>query len=150
MILAAYAYAAQIYCDFSGYTDIAIGVALLTGFVFPQNFRSPYRSISFREFWQRWHITLSRFLRDFLYIPLGGNRGGRWKTARNLMLTMVLGGLWHGAAWGFILWGTRARRGAGHRAPAARPREGAARCGCAGPSCSTWWCWPGCCSGPRP
>ena len=106
VILAAYAYAAQIYCDFSGYTDIAIGVALLTGFVFPQNFRSPYRSISFREFWQRWHITLSRFLRDFLYIPLGGNRGGRWKTARNLMLTMVLGGLWHGAAWGFILWGT--------------------------------------------
>ncbi|HEX5909171.1 MAG TPA: MBOAT family O-acyltransferase [Thermoleophilaceae bacterium] len=106
VLLAAYAYAAQIYCDFSGYTDIAIGVALLAGFVFPQNFRSPYRSISFREFWQRWHITLSRFLRDFLYIPLGGNRGGRWKTARNLMLTMVLGGLWHGAAWGFVLWGT--------------------------------------------
>ena len=105
-ILAAYAYAAQIYCDFSGYTDIAIGVALLTGFVFPQNFRSPYRSVSFREFWQRWHITLSRFLRDFLYIPLGGNRGSRLKTARNLMLTMVLGGLWHGAAWGFVLWGT--------------------------------------------
>jgi len=106
VILAAYAYAAQIYCDFSGYTDIAIGVALLCGFVFPQNFRGPYRSISFREFWQRWHITLSRFLRDFLYIPLGGNRGGRFKTARNLMLTMVLGGLWHGAAWGFVLWGT--------------------------------------------
>jgi alginate O-acetyltransferase complex protein AlgI len=104
--LAAYAYAAQIYCDFSGYTDIAIGVALLCGFVFPQNFASPYRSASFREFWQRWHITLSRFLRDFLYIPLGGNRGGRWQTARNLMITMVLGGLWHGAAWGFVLWGT--------------------------------------------
>ena len=74
--LAAYAYAAQIYCDFSGYTDIAIGVALLMGFVFPQNFNSPYRATSFREFWRRWHITLSRFLRDFLYIPLGGNRGG--------------------------------------------------------------------------
>jgi alginate O-acetyltransferase complex protein AlgI len=104
--LAAYAYAAQIYCDFSGYTDIAIGVALLMGFVFPQNFNSPYRATSFRDFWRRWHMTLSRFLRDFLYIPLGGNRGGKWKTARNLMLTMVLGGLWHGAAWGFILWGT--------------------------------------------
>ena len=76
MILAAYAYAAQIYCDFSGYTDIAIGVALLMGFVFPQNFHSPYRARSFREFWRRWHITLSRYLRDFLYIPLGGNRGG--------------------------------------------------------------------------
>jgi alginate O-acetyltransferase complex protein AlgI len=104
--LAAYAYAAQIYCDFSGYTDIAIGVALLMGFVFPQNFNSPYRATSFRDFWRRWHMTLSRFLRDFLYIPLGGNRGGPWKTARNIMITMVLGGLWHGAAWGFILWGT--------------------------------------------
>jgi alginate O-acetyltransferase complex protein AlgI len=104
-LLAAYAYAAQIYCDFSGYTDIAIGVALLMGFVFPQNFNSPYRATSFRDFWRRWHMTLSRFLRDFLYIPLGGNRGGKWKTARNLMLTMTLGGLWHGAAWGFLLWG---------------------------------------------
>jgi D-alanyl-lipoteichoic acid acyltransferase DltB (MBOAT superfamily) len=103
--LAAYAYAAQIYCDFSGYTDIAIGVALLMGFVFPQNFDSPYRATSFRDFWRRWHMTLSRFLRDFLYIPLGGNRGGKWKTARNLMITMTLGGLWHGAAWGFVLWG---------------------------------------------
>ena len=104
--LAAYAYAAQIYCDFSGYTDIAIGVALLMGFVFPQNFNSPYRATSFRDFWRRWHMTLSRFLRDFLYIPLGGNRGGPWRTARSIMITMVLGGLWHGAAWGFILWGT--------------------------------------------
>jgi len=109
--LAAYAYAAQIYCDFSGYTDIAIGVALLMGFVFPQNFNSPYRATSFRDFWRRWHMTLSRFLRDFLYIPLGGNRDGKWKTARNLMVTMVLGGLWHGAAWGFVLWG--ALHGAG-------------------------------------
>jgi alginate O-acetyltransferase complex protein AlgI len=105
VVLAAYAYAAQIYCDFSGYTDIAIGVALLMGFVFPQNFNSPYRAASFRDFWRRWHMTLSRFLRDFLYIPLGGNRGGKWKTARNLMITMTLGGLWHGAAWGFVLWG---------------------------------------------
>ena len=105
VILAAYAYAAQIYCDFSGYTDIAIGAALLMGFVFPQNFNSPYRATSFRDFWRRWHMTLSRYLRDFLYIPLGGNRGGKLKTARNLMLTMLLGGLWHGAAWGFVLWG---------------------------------------------
>jgi D-alanyl-lipoteichoic acid acyltransferase DltB (MBOAT superfamily) len=103
--LAAYGYAAQIYCDFSGYTDIAIGVALLMGIVFPRNFNSPYRATSFRDFWRRWHITLSHFLRDFLYIPLGGNRHGRLQTARNIMITMLLGGLWHGAAWGFVLWG---------------------------------------------
>jgi alginate O-acetyltransferase complex protein AlgI len=105
VIFGAYAYAAQIYCDFSGYTDMAIGLALLLGVVFPQNFNRPYRSRSIREFWRRWHITLSRFLRDYLYIPLGGNRGSRLFTARNLMLTMLLGGLWHGAAWGFVLWG---------------------------------------------
>ena len=87
--LAAYAYTAQIYCDFSGYTDMAIGLALLMGYVFPQNFRSPYRATGFSDFWRRWHMTLSRFLRDFLYIPLGGNRKGKWKTYRNLMLTMV-------------------------------------------------------------
>src|SRR3954471_22218823 len=103
--LAAYSYTAQIYCDFSGYTDIAIGLALLMGFVFPQNFDRPYRSLGVREFWRRWHMTLSRFLRDFLYIPLGGNRGGRWFVYRNLLITMVLGGLWHGAAWTFVLWG---------------------------------------------
>ncbi|MEA2291134.1 MAG: alginate O-acetyltransferase complex protein AlgI [Solirubrobacteraceae bacterium] len=103
--LACYAYAAQIFCDFSGYTDIAIGLALLMGFVFPQNFHRPYASLGFQEFWRRWHMTLSRFLRDFLYIPLGGNRGGRIFTARNLMLTMLLGGLWHGAAWTFVIWG---------------------------------------------
>jgi len=106
VLLASYAYAVQIFCDFSGYTDIAIGLALLMGFVFPQNFDRPYRARTFREFWRRWHMTLSRFLRDFLYIPLGGSRGGKLKTARNLMITMVLGGLWHGAAWGFVLWGT--------------------------------------------
>ena len=105
VIFGSYAYAAQIYCDFSGYTDMAIGLALLLGIVFPQNFNRPYRSRSIREFWRRWHITLSRFLRDYLYLPLGGNRGGRLATARNLMITMLLGGLWHGAAWGFVLWG---------------------------------------------
>ncbi len=103
--LAAYAYAAQIYCDFSGYTDMAIGLALLMGVRFPQNFNRPYRALSFQDFWRRWHMTLSRFLRDFLYIPLGGSRGGEWRTARNLMVTMLLGGLWHGAAFGFIIWG---------------------------------------------
>jgi D-alanyl-lipoteichoic acid acyltransferase DltB (MBOAT superfamily) len=104
-ILATLAYAAQIYCDFSGYTDIAIGLALLMGFVFPQNFNNPYRATGFRDFWRRWHMTLSRFLRDYLYIPLGGSRGSRLFTYRNLMITMVLGGLWHGAAWTFVLWG---------------------------------------------
>src|SRR3954454_23256861 len=103
--LAAYAYTAQIYCDFSGYTDLAIGLALLMGYVFPQNFRAPYRSTGFQDFWRRWHMTLSRFLRDFLYIPLGGNRKGKVRTYINLFLTMVLGGLWHGAAWTFVLWG---------------------------------------------
>jgi alginate O-acetyltransferase complex protein AlgI len=104
-ILAAYGYAAQIFCDFSGYTDMAIGLALLMGFVFPQNFNSPYRATGFRDFWRRWHMTLSRFLRDYLYIPLGGNRKGRVRTYINLMATMVLGGLWHGAAWNFVAWG---------------------------------------------
>jgi D-alanyl-lipoteichoic acid acyltransferase DltB (MBOAT superfamily) len=103
--LASYAYAAQIFCDFSGYTDIAIGLALLMGFVFPQNFNRPYRAIGLQDFWRRWHMTLSRFLRDFLYIPLGGNRGSRLFTYRNIILTMLLGGLWHGAAWTFVLWG---------------------------------------------
>jgi alginate O-acetyltransferase complex protein AlgI len=105
VLLAAYGFAAEIYCDFSGYTDMAIGLALLLGYVFPQNFRSPYRATGFRDFWRRWHMTLSRFLRDDLYIPLGGNRGGRLLTYRNLMITMVLAGLWHGAAWTFVLWG---------------------------------------------
>ncbi len=103
--LAMYAYAIQIYADFSGYTDIAIGIALLLGFRFPKNFDNPYRSLSIQEFWRRWHMTLSRWLRDYLYIPLGGNRGGSIATYRNLMLTMVLGGLWHGASWTFVVWG---------------------------------------------
>ncbi len=125
VLLAAYAYAAQIYCDFSGYTDIAIGLALLMGFVFPQNFNSPYRATGFRDFWRRWHMTLSRFLRDFLYIPLGGSRGGRAKTYRNLMITMVLGGLWHGAAWTFVIWGAYQRDDARDRARARRPDQDA-------------------------
>jgi alginate O-acetyltransferase complex protein AlgI len=100
-----YAYAIQIYADFSGYTDIAIGVALLLGIRFPQNFDAPYRSLSVQEFWRRWHMTLSRWLRDYLYIPLGGNRGSTLFVYRNLFLTMVLGGLWHGADWTFVIWG---------------------------------------------
>ena len=98
-------YSFQIYCDFSGYSDIAIGLARILGFDFPDNFRKPYFSQNFSEFWQRWHISLSGWLRDYLYIPLGGSRGSRWFTFRNLMITMLLGGLWHGAAWVFVLWG---------------------------------------------
>lgn len=98
-------YSFQIYCDFSGYSDIAIGLARMMGFDFPMNFRTPYFSKSFSEFWTRWHITLSSWLRDYLYIPLGGNRNGTLMTYRNLMLTMLLGGLWHGASWTFVVWG---------------------------------------------
>ncbi len=105
LITAFYGYAIQIYADFSGYTDIAIGIALLLGFDFPKNFDSPYRSLSVTEFWRRWHMTLSRWLRDYLYIPLGGNRGSKLFTYRNLFLTMLLGGLWHGAQWNFVVWG---------------------------------------------
>jgi len=104
LLLAVYGYAVQIYCDFSAYTDIAIGVAALLGYRFPQNFDQPYRAAGLREFWRRWHISLSSWLRDYLYIPLGGNDGG-WRRTRNLMITMLLGGLWHGAAWTFVLWG---------------------------------------------
>jgi len=103
--VAVYGFAVQIYADFSGYTDIAIGIALLLGFRFPQNFDAPYTSTSIQDFWRRWHMTLSRWLRDYLYVPLGGNRNGATATYRNLMLTMVLGGLWHGAAWTFVVWG---------------------------------------------
>lgn len=103
--LALLAYAGQIYCDFSGYSDMAIGAAKMLGYRFPKNFRHPYLATSISDFWHRWHMTLSRWLRDYLYISLGGNRSGEWKTYRNLMITMVLGGLWHGAAWTFVLWG---------------------------------------------
>ena len=105
ILIGIYAYAVQIYADFSGYTDIAIGLALLLGFKFPQNFDSPYAAVSLQDFWRRWHMTLSRWLRDYLYIPLGGNRKGTIITYRNLMLTMLIGGLWHGAGWTFIVWG---------------------------------------------
>src|SRR5207342_3805429 len=105
ILIAIYAYAVQIYADFSGYTDIAIGIALLLGFSFPQNFDSPYTAVSIQDFWRRWHMTLSRWLRDYVYIPLGGNRKGEPRTYLNLMATMLIGGLWHGAAWSFVIWG---------------------------------------------
>ena len=104
-LLAVYGYTLQIYCDFSGYSDMAIGIALLLGFQFPQNFDNPYRSASVTEFWRRWHISLSSWLKDYLYISLGGNRRGRVRQYFNLLLTMLLGGLWHGASLNFILWG---------------------------------------------
>jgi len=105
VLFAVWGYAIQIYADFSGYTDIAIGIALLLGVRFPVNFDAPYSARSLQDFWRRWHITLSRWLRDYLYVPLGGNRGSVVQTSRNIMLTMVLGGLWHGADWTFVAWG---------------------------------------------
>jgi alginate O-acetyltransferase complex protein AlgI len=99
------AYAFQIYFDFSGYSDMAIGLGLMFGFVFPKNFDAPYRAQSITEFWHRWHISLSTWLRDYLYLPLGGNRKGPGRTYVNLFLVMLLGGLWHGAAWNFVIWG---------------------------------------------
>lgn len=104
-LLAVYGYGLQIYCDFSGYTDIAIGVALMLGFRLPLNFNSPYKAANITDFWRRWHISLSRWLKDYLYIPMGGNRKGSFRTNINLLLTMLIGGLWHGAAWRFIIWG---------------------------------------------
>jgi alginate O-acetyltransferase complex protein AlgI len=104
--LAVLAYGLQIYCDFSGYSDMAIGTARVLGYHLPTNFRAPYLATSVTDFWHRWHISLSTWLRDYLYISLGGNRKGRARTYVNLMLTMVLGGLWHGAAWTFVIWGT--------------------------------------------
>lgn len=104
-LMAVYGYSIQIYCDFSGYTDIAIGVALLLGFRLPLNFNSPYKAVSITDFWRRWHISLSSWLRDYLYIPLGGNRKGKIRTYVNLLITMLLGGLWHGASYRFIIWG---------------------------------------------
>ncbi|AYB32348.1 MBOAT family O-acyltransferase [Chryseolinea soli] len=104
-LFAVYGYALQIYCDFSGYSDMAIGIALLLGFHFNINFDSPYQSKNITEFWRRWHISLSSWLRDYLYISLGGNRKGKARTYVNLMITMLLGGLWHGASWRFLIWG---------------------------------------------
>ena len=100
-----YGYAMVIYCDFSGYSDMAIGMACWMGFTIPVNFNSPYQSASITEFWRRWHISLSLWLKDYLYISLGGNRKGKIRQYLNLLITMVLGGLWHGASWNFIIWG---------------------------------------------
>ena len=105
MLLAIYGYALQIYCDFSGYSDIAIGTALLFGFDMPHNFDSPYHAVNPQDFWRRWHISLSSWLRDYLYLPLGGSRLGRRRTMINLMIVMLLGGIWHGASWNFVIWG---------------------------------------------
>jgi len=105
IVFMALAYSTQIYCDFSGYSDIAIGLTRMFGIELPLNFNRPYFARNPSDFWARWHISLSTWLRDYLYIPLGGNRGGEFKTLRNLALTMLLGGLWHGASWNFVLWG---------------------------------------------
>jgi alginate O-acetyltransferase complex protein AlgI len=105
LLLAAYGYAVQIYCDFSAYSDMAIGIAALFGYRFPRNFDQPYRARSLQDFWRRWHISLSSWLRDYLYIGLGGNRGGTLMQCRNILLTMLLGGFWHGAKWTFVIWG---------------------------------------------
>jgi D-alanyl-lipoteichoic acid acyltransferase DltB (MBOAT superfamily) len=105
VLFAIYGYAIQIYADFSGYTDVARGSALLFGYELPENFNAPYTSDTIQDFWRRWHMSLSSWLRDYLYIPLGGNRGGTLATYKNLFLTMLLGGLWHGASWNFVLWG---------------------------------------------
>ena len=105
LLFGMYAYAIQIYCDFSAYTDIAIGVANLLGYQFPQNFNQPYRALSVQDFWRRWHMTLSSWLRDYLYIPLGGSRHGPARTYFAIMVTMGLGGLWHGASFNFVIWG---------------------------------------------
>ncbi len=102
---AVYAYAVQIYCDFSAYSDMAIGIAALLGYSFPRNFDQPYRAKSMQDFWRRWHISLSSWLRDYLYVPLGGGRKGLVRSCLNVFITMLLGGLWHGAAWTFVAWG---------------------------------------------
>lgn len=130
-------YAVQIYCDFSGYTDMAIACARLLGYELTLNFNFPYVARDIADFWERWHISLSSWLRDYLYIPLGGNRGSRWFVYRNLMITMILGGLWHGGAWTFVIWGTL--HGIAlvlHRAWT-RASEGRRRC----PQLPSWLAW---------
>ena len=104
-LFAIYGYAIQIYCDFSGYSDIAIGSAMLLGFKIPENFNAPFKARNVRDFWRRWHLSLSTWLRDYLYIPLGGNRKGEFRTYLNLFITMALGGLWHGASWSYVVFG---------------------------------------------
>jgi D-alanyl-lipoteichoic acid acyltransferase DltB (MBOAT superfamily) len=105
VILASYGFSLQIYCDFSGYTDMAVGLGLILGIRLPRNFNKPYLATSISDFWRRWHITLSTWLRDYLFFSLGGSRVGISKTVRNLIITMVIGGIWHGAGWTFIIWG---------------------------------------------
>jgi alginate O-acetyltransferase complex protein AlgI len=130
---AMFLFAGQIYWDFSGYTDMAIGLGRMLGFEFPLNFDSPYQATSFRDFWRRWHISLSTWLRDYLYVPLGGNRKGAGRTYFNLAVTMLLGGLWHGASWNFVLWGAAhglllaSERWLGERNPLLRLPEAAQR-----------------------
>ena len=128
VLFAVYGYAIVIYADFSGYTDIAIGIALALGFEFPQNFDRPYAARSLQDFWQRWHITLSQWLRDYLYVPLGGNRRGESRSYVNIFLTMAIGGLWHGAAWTFVIWGMLHGVGqvVGHRRRTVRAARGLA------------------------
>lgn len=134
--LAVLAYGVQIYCDFSGYSDMAIGAARIMGYRLPTNFRSPYLATSMTDFWHRWHISLSTWLRDYLYIPLGGNRKGPVRTYVNIFITMVLGGLWHGAAWTFVLWGAL------HGGTLVAEKWLRKRFGPIGPS-TTGWRWPG-------
>jgi len=104
-LLAIYGFSVQIYCDFSGYTDMAIGTSYILGITLPNNFKQPYLAVSIRDFWRRWHITLSNWLRDYIYIPLGGNREGHFTQMKNVLITMIIGGIWHGANWTFIVWG---------------------------------------------
>jgi len=129
-------YAIQIYCDFSGYTDMAIACAQLLGYELPVNFRFPYFARNISDFWHRWHISLSSWLRDYLYIPLGGNRGPRWFVYRNIMITMLLGGLWHGGAWTFVIWGAL------HGVALVVHREWVWRTGLRPPSILRWLAWP--------
>ena len=129
----ALAYTFQIYFDFSGYSDMAVALALMFGIVLPQNFNSPYQALNLVDFWRRWHMTLSRFLRDYLYIPLGGNRRGQVRRYANLIVTMVLGGLWHGAAWTFVLWGLF------HGTGLALQHGWQAFWSKSPPICPTWW-----------
>jgi len=141
------AFSGQIFCDFAGYSTCAIGVALCLGFVLPDNFRYPYAAIGFSDFWRRWHITLSTWLRDYLYIPLGGNRAGSGRAYLNLMITMLLGGLWHGASWTFVAWGAlhglflcaeRLGRGWASRRAAAPSAQSAAAVVLAGPNAGVY------------
>jgi alginate O-acetyltransferase complex protein AlgI len=139
--IATLAFAVQIYCDFSGYSDIARGLARIFGYEIPLNFDRPYAALNPSDFWRRWHISLSTWLRDYLYIPLGGNRDGSWRTYRNLMITMLLGGLWHGASWNFVLWGClHGAMLAGHRLWRERTAPGTSKAGAVVAWAATQYC----------